>query len=80
MFVHRTGGRVVAYENHCPHAGHPLDWTPGQFLDPTGTLFQCASHRARFRIVDGVCVAGPCPGRRLTAVPVRVEDGIIRVS
>jgi nitrite reductase/ring-hydroxylating ferredoxin subunit len=80
MFIHRHGGAVVVYANQCPHAGHPLDWTPGRFLDPTGEMFQCASHRARFRIEDGVCVAGPCPGRSLTPVKIEIEDGVIRAA
>jgi len=78
MFLHRRGDHVVAYANRCPHAGHPLDWTPGQFLDPTGRFFQCASHGARFRIEDGRCVAGPCPGRYLTQVRIVVQDGAVR--
>lgn len=77
MFIHRRGGAVFAYENRCPHAGHPLDWTPGVFLDPAGERLQCASHGARFRIEDGVCVAGPCPGRALTPVAIEVRGGMI---
>lgn len=78
MFMHRRGDEVFAYQNRCPHAGHPLDWTPGVFLDPAGERFQCASHGARFRIEDGVCVAGPCPGRALTPVAIEVWGGAIR--
>lgn len=78
IFVHRVGSDAVAYVNRCPHAGHPLDWTPGQFLDLTGSLFQCASHGARFRLEDGLCVAGPCPGRYLTPVRIEIADGLIR--
>lgn len=80
IFVHRLGGAALAYVNRCPHAGHPLDWTPGRFMDPSGRQFQCASHGARFRIEDGFCVSGPCPGRYLTPVLIRVEDGLIRVA
>jgi nitrite reductase/ring-hydroxylating ferredoxin subunit len=34
----------------------------------------CSSHGALFRIVDGVCIAGPCAGQRLWPWPVKVED------
>ncbi len=78
MFIHRNGEQVVAYANKCPHAGLPLDWTPGRFLDFSGTVFHCASHGAQFRIEDGLCVAGPCPGRALTPVKMEVRDGVIR--
>ena len=80
IFVHRVGCDAVAYVNRCPHAGHPLDWTPGRFLDTTGRLFQCASHGARFRIGDGFCVSGPCPGRYLTPVRIEIADGVIRAA
>jgi len=42
--------------------------------------FQCSTHGARFRIADGYCVAGPCRGERLSAVAVRVEDGVVRLA
>jgi len=77
MFVHRTRDTVVAYVNRCPHAGTPLDWRPGVFLDATGSEFQCATHGARFRIADGLCVHGPCAGKWLTPVRIRIADGVL---
>ncbi len=72
IFVMRKGGRVWGYENRCPHAGIPLDWQPDQFLDASKTLIQCATHGALFGIEDGFCVAGPCKGKSLTPIAVRV--------
>lgn len=80
IFVVRRGAHAHGYFNSCPHAGSPLNWTPGNFLDPTRTLIQCATHGAQFNIDDGVCVSGPCPGARLTAVPVTVKDGKILIA
>ena len=77
IFILRKGNDVFGYENSCPHARHPLDWTPGQFLDPSGHRLQCSSHGARFRIVDGYCVAGPCKGKYLRTVALVVEGGLI---
>ncbi len=77
IFIVRSADRVYAYRNSCPHTGAPLDWFPDQFLNVDLTLIQCAMHAAQFRIEDGVCVAGPCPGARLTAVPVTVIDGAV---
>lgn len=74
IFVVRRAGAVHGYVNRCPHAGTPLDWQPDQFLDQSKTLIQCASHGALFGIGDGLCVAGPCKGRRLTPVAVRIEE------
>ena len=75
VFVHRERGGVRAYLNSCPHQGTPLDWVPDRFIAPDGEHFLCATHGALFRMADGVCVAGPCAGARLTPVPVGLESG-----
>lgn len=80
MFVVRRDGDVFGYINICPHARTPLDWTPDQFLNRDRTYLLCATHGAQFRIEDGACIAGPCPGASLTPVPVAVESGNIVVS
>ena len=80
MFVIRRGSQAFGYVNDCPHARSPLNWLPDKFLDPSRTLIQCATHGARFRIEDGFCVGGPCPGKSLLAVPVRVEGGAVVVT
>ena len=86
MFVLRWAGDahapagLYAYANDCPHARGPLDWKPAQFLNKERTLIQCANHGARFRIADGKCVHGPCPGASLTRVPIEVADGEICVG
>jgi nitrite reductase/ring-hydroxylating ferredoxin subunit len=77
IFIVRRAARVYAYRNSCPHTGAPLDWLPDQFLNAERTLIQCATHAAQFRIDDGVCIAGPCHGARLTALPVVVVDGVV---
>ena len=69
----RRQGRVHLYENRCPHRGIPLEWQPDQFLDHSGSLIQCATHGALFLIESGECVAGPCAGQQLRALPCR-ED------
>jgi nitrite reductase/ring-hydroxylating ferredoxin subunit len=40
----------------------------------------CAHHSAMFRFEDGACVDGPCLGARLTAVPIRIENGMVRLD
>lgn len=67
----RRGNQVWAYENRCPHTGAPLDWRPGQVLDPEGAYIQCALHLALFRMDNGLCIHGPCLGQSLQ--PVAVE-------
>ena len=62
-----------AYVNHCPHAGTPLEITPHGFLTRDGSMIMCRTHGALFRIEDGLCIAGPCPGRSLQSLPVTVS-------
>jgi len=69
LLLHQDG-LIRAFENRCPHTGVGLDWNPGEFMDITGTLLQCATHGALFRPVDGHCIAGPCRGQALR--PIRV--------
>ena len=70
VFAVRRGETVFAYVNRCPHRGTPLDWRPDDFLDREGRHILCASHGAVFRVEDGVCIAGPCPGEQLTPLPL----------
>jgi len=79
-FVVRRGNNVFAYQNVCAHAGHPLNWQPDDFLTDDGERIVCASHGALFELHSGLCVAGPCPGRSLQALPVEVRDGEIVVT
>ncbi|QXI27799.1 Rieske (2Fe-2S) protein [Pseudomonas vanderleydeniana] len=73
----RRAGQVYVYRNRCPHRGIALEWQPDQFLDPSASLIQCATHGALFLIENGECVAGPCAGQSLTALPCREDaEGI----
>lgn len=73
LLIVKHKGKVVAYRNTCPHLGIPLEWVEHQFLDSSGTMIQCANHGALFVIDTGKCVAGPCAGRKLEAVPFRID-------
>jgi nitrite reductase/ring-hydroxylating ferredoxin subunit len=75
LILHRRGDRVRAWHNVCPHAGRRLDWSPGRFLKSKDGLLVCAVHGASFETDQGVCVAGPCRGDRLSAVEVTLRDG-----
>ncbi len=54
--------------------------TPDRYLTREGDLILCAGHAALFRIEDGLCIGGPCGGRRLAPWPVRVAAGEVRVA
>jgi nitrite reductase/ring-hydroxylating ferredoxin subunit len=79
-FVVRAGTEVRGYVNRCPHAGHPLNLLPNRFLTPDGALILCSSHGAVFEKQTGYCVAGPCAGRSLRAVPLEVQAGFVMLA
>ena len=74
LILRRRGENLQAWLNVCPHAGRRLDWAPGRFLVDQGRLV-CAAHGASFELEHGECVAGPCRGASLVAVPVAVAAG-----
>ena len=81
IFVVRGAEGVWAYENSCPHTGGMLDWVPDQFLSYERTHILCATHGAQFRIDDGHCVHGPCLGKSLVPVAIRLDgDDIVLVD
>ena len=47
------------------------------FLTHDREHIQCTMHGALFRLDDGYCVYGPCAGRGLAPVAVRVEAGMV---
>ncbi|GHE30411.1 Rieske (2Fe-2S) protein [Vulcaniibacterium thermophilum] len=77
LILYRDGDRVRAWFNVCPHAGRRLDWAPGRFLRSRDGHLVCAAHGAAFELPTGECVAGPCRGQALRAVPVEVRDGAV---
>ena len=80
LIVVRTGERVDAYLNICPHAGRRLDWAPGKFLLSRDGLLVCAAHGASFALASGECVAGPCRGDSLRRVDVQVDGDDVRLT
>lgn len=77
MFVVHKNGEFFAYHNQCPHTGASLEWQEDQFLDLDKALIQCATHDALFLIDTGECIAGPCAGDMLRAIPITIKDGSI---
>jgi nitrite reductase/ring-hydroxylating ferredoxin subunit len=77
VFVYRRGATLYGYDNACPHQGTPLNFLPDQFLDSEGAYFHCATHGAQFRIESGFCVLGPCRGKTLRAIRLRLTDGAV---
>jgi len=74
MFVVRSGDRLFAYRNACPHYDFArMAWKRDEYLNAEGSHIQCSAHGALFRIDDGFCEIGPCSGQRLTPVTLELR-------
>lgn len=80
IFVVHKDGEFFAYYNQCPHTGASLEWQEDQFLDLDKTLIQCATHDALFMINSGKCIAGPCIGDKLQAIPLSIDSDEIHLD
>ncbi len=74
-FAVRYSGKVYAYINRCAHVPVQMDWDNGAFFDYSKLYLICATHGAMYLPHTGVCVMGPCPGKRLQPVAVEERDG-----
>ncbi len=76
-FLVRAGADVHAYVNRCAHQSLPLNYLPDRFLTHDGSMILCTAHGAIFEKSTGYCVSGPCAGRSLVRVAVRVVDDYV---
>ncbi len=74
-FAVRFAGKVRAYVNRCPHTGVELDWVPGEFFEESRLYLICSMHGAIFEPDTGLCIAGPCRGASLEALPIGEKGG-----
>ena len=77
--IHKNG-EFFAYYNQCPHTGATLEWQQDQFLDLDKELIQCATHDALFLIDSGECIAGPCVGKLLQSIPLKITADEIHLD
>ena len=80
IFVVHKDGAFFAYYNKCPHTGATLEWQEDKFLDMDNALIQCATHDALFMIDSGECIAGPCAGDSLKALPLEIKADQIHLA
>lgn len=70
--------RPRAYLNRCKHLPVPLDGASRDFFDATKRYLICGTHGALYERATGFCVSGPCRGKTLTAIEIRLDaDGSI---
>jgi nitrite reductase/ring-hydroxylating ferredoxin subunit len=77
MLVVRRAGQLYLYENRCPHTRESLDPEGGSLASANGLLIECQRHAAQFIADTGECVAGPCLGEHLSAIPFTLSEGAI---
>jgi nitrite reductase/ring-hydroxylating ferredoxin subunit len=77
LILVRSGGRIAAFENRCPHARFPLEKPDGGVILQDGAFLICAAHGASFRVADGAWCGGPGQGQGLTGVAVTVSGGLV---
>jgi nitrite reductase/ring-hydroxylating ferredoxin subunit len=72
-FLLRHGEELVAYVNKCPHWNVDLDMGLGGFYAPKVDRIFCRNHGALFEPATGRCDMGPCQGRGLEKLELRLE-------
>lgn len=80
LFALRFNGELHVYRNSCPHLGIELNWAGDVFFDRDDSLLQCATHGALFLPHSGECIAGPCRGKHLQAVTIRIDGDALYVE
>jgi nitrite reductase/ring-hydroxylating ferredoxin subunit len=72
-------GTPRAYINRCEHLPIPIDGGSRHFFTSDKSALLCGTHGARFRLDSGYCFRGPCRGRSLIALDLRIEEGIVEL-
>jgi nitrite reductase/ring-hydroxylating ferredoxin subunit len=80
IIVARDGARVFGYINACAHMAVPLNLLDDDAVDTADRTMRCDHHYAAFRFHDGVCIAGPCEGDALAAIPLALRAGRIVIG
>jgi len=79
-FVVNFGGQLYAYVNYCIHAGTQLDWWPNEFFDNDRRFLKCSTHGSLYKPETGKCASGPCAGRGLFPLQVKVTNGRVVIT
>jgi nitrite reductase/ring-hydroxylating ferredoxin subunit len=79
-FLVRSAGKAYAYVNQCAHVPIELDWNEGEFFNPSNEYVICATHGAHYEPHTGLCVLGPCVGKRLRPIAVFEQNGNIKID
>ena len=74
-FAVKFQDQTYAYLNQCAHVAMEMDWQAGQFFDFDQRFIMCSTHAALYEPDTGLCVDGPCVGKQLKPVALRLDQG-----
>jgi nitrite reductase/ring-hydroxylating ferredoxin subunit len=74
LFVVRRGETAFVYLDQCPHEGSHMAWRRHEYLNAARDRIVCNAHGAQFEVETGLCVVGPCLGKRLRPIDHRVDE------
>lgn len=76
-FIAPFVGEIVAFENVCQHIPVKLDVLGSKIYDRDGKHFICQNYGALYEPISGMCVSGPCKGKKLKKLKIEISDGMI---
>lgn len=74
IIIVRKNFKIHGFKNLCPHANLPLNLNSLEVLSRDKKHLICKNHAALFDIDSGVCVSGPCIGKGLELVNLKIKD------
>lgn len=81
LFVVKFNNEFYGWRNACPHVNNaPMAWRKDAYMDTKKQYVACHAHGALFEPDTGLCIQGPCLGKRLEKVPVFVNPmGVVSI-
>lgn len=75
LFVVKHNGELHGWRNACPHVdGAPMAWRKDAYMDGKKQFVACHAHGALFEPDTGLCIQGPCLGKKLEKIQVRINQ------
>lgn len=75
LFLIKFEGKLYGWKNACPHIdGAPMAWKKDTYMNFDKTYLSCFAHGALFELDTGLCIQGPCLGKKLERVEVRLDQ------
>jgi nitrite reductase/ring-hydroxylating ferredoxin subunit len=72
--------KYYAYKNQCQHLPVELDWDNEEFFDDKKEYIVCATHGALYEPETGLCINGPCAGKKLQPIEIEVDEEFIKLK